>query len=276
MISLKTAKITPEGLEGEIDGFAVKDREYMIVLKDPDNYHIHNFVTQRKTPRPVDYLARGIPELALIIPKIISGRLYLTWKNEDEIHIDTKNSDSGSMIKAGIWGNVIDVVDQGDEIAYWLSNHLNTQVRLVKKPESFQRNVSQSYAINENTLRCQDGYPVHWLMEETIMELSKLCGLSFSSLKQRFRPNIVACGGDARSEYIFHTGKINNVPFMNPKPCDRCPTPTVDQEIGKITGKEPLESLGKYMRWRNRKGEPKVIFGENMLPLGTGEIHLGR
>ena len=54
--------------------------------------------------------------------------------------------------------------------------------------------------------------------------------------------------------------------FAGVKPCERCVTTTVDQETGTI-GKEPLRTLATY-----RKQGSNVLFGQNLIHLGRGEI----
>ncbi len=63
--------------------------------------------------------------------------------------------------------------------------------------------------------------------------------------------------------------------FIVTKPCDRCPITLVDPVTGIVRGKEPLHTLNLYKRWKNFNGKVKPIFGENMLPLGEGPIHVG-
>jgi len=54
------------------------------------------------------------------------------------------------------------------------------------------------------------------------------------------------------------------------KPCSRCVMTTVDQYLGEKAGKEPLRTLMKYRRQGN-----KVMFGQNVIHRGQGEIRVG-
>ena len=40
-------------------------------------------------------------------------------------------------------------------------------------------------------------------------------------------------------------------------------------------GIEPHLTLSQYKKWKDQRGNLKVIFGENMLPLGEGRISVG-
>jgi uncharacterized protein YcbX len=53
------------------------------------------------------------------------------------------------------------------------------------------------------------------------------------------------------------------------KPCARCEVTTIDKETLE-RNKEPLKTLGKY-----RKQKLGAIFGQNVIPVNEGKIHLG-
>ncbi len=88
----------------------------------------------------------------------------------------------------------------------------------------------------------------------------------------RFRPNIVGRGGPPQVEHEIHEGRVGDVPFVQPKPCTRCPVTTVDQEAGEKRGNEPLTTLSRYKRWESTK---ELLFGENILTLKGGPIRVG-
>ena len=87
----------------------------------------------------------------------------------------------------------------------------------------------------------------------------------------------MAEGSEPQFEHRVYSGEINGIPFVNPKPCDRCPITKVDQETGKIIDEKywPETILNTYKRWKNLEGKNKVIFGENMAPLRSGIISKG-
>jgi uncharacterized protein YcbX len=144
------------------------------------------------------------------------------------------------------------------------------KVRLVEAGGPFHRLAKQNYMQNTNEIMFQDAYPIHWVMQESVDELSKIAGQDIPWT--RFRPNFVGEGGEPRAEHEIHEGKIGEVHFVQPKPCTRCPVTTVDQDAGEWRGTEPLTSLNKYMRW-GKTGE--VLFGENILPTQGGLIRVG-
>lgn len=265
MIEVTSATLTPRGIEG--------DRQFMVVEREPDSDGVHNFVTQRRTKKGKEHLAAGLPIMALIRPDVRGGTLRLKWTNTNKDPIDVPlDVNSGKVLYVGIWGNVVYAVDQGDSLAKWLSEHLNKDVRLVKAAGPFKRGVSQKYARNNGTLVFQDGYPIHWFPMESVYELSGIAGVSISW--RRFRPNITTIGSDARVEHLMYQGEINGMQFIQPKPCDRCPTTMVDPATGVVTGPEPLQSLGLYKNWLNATGERRLIFGENVLPISKENVQI--
>lgn len=262
-VEVPRAVLTKEGIEG--------DRQFMIVRAVPDENGIYQFITQRDRRDKTDK-SQGLAVLSQIKPQIDRGNLVLTWQGKDPIEV-LQDFNAGLAIPVQIWDDVVNAVDQGDRVAEWLSDHLHLGTRLVKAAGSFHRDARQNYIPNDNTVRFQDGYPVHWFFQESVDELSQIAGEPVPW--QVFRPNLVASGSPAQTEHVVYAGEVAGIPFLNPKPCDRCPTTNVDQETGGVKNGRALTHLAKYKRWRKNTGEQAVIFGENMLPLTEGEIKVG-
>ena len=256
-VALTEAHLTESGLTAG----AYRDHEFMIVRAAPiDGRHV--FITQRDP---------GLSILARIKPRFVDGVLHLTRDGAEAIPIEPDRS--GREMNVVVWDDAPAAIDQGDTAAEWLSDHLGLQVRLVKASGPFRRLASQNYVANTSAVRFQDAYPIHWFPIESVIELSERAGQNIPW--QSFRPQIVVEGMPAQSEHRIRFGEIGGIPFLNAKPCTRCIVTTVDQETGIPRGKEPLLTLAKYKIWIDRKGAPTVIFGENMLPMGSGPIAIG-
>lgn len=277
-VELRSATLTPDGLEsGEY-----KDHQFMVVSNDPEfiasnpqksRAHrdgLYHLVTQRDS-HGKERTVQGLADMALIKPKL-GDALILTWKYHDPIEVPY-DLDRGKELAVREHEDTLVAVDQGGEIARWLSDHLGVPVRLVKAAGPFNRLARQNYVVNANPLRFQDGYPIHWFSIESVRELSEIAG--YPVPWQTFRPQIVAEGMAPQGEHSIHSGYISDIPFTNPKPCDRCTVTNVDQETGEVQIGRALAPLSMYKNWRNKKGELKVIFGENMLPEWFGEIAVG-
>lgn len=261
-VELQSAEVTPSGLAG--------DREYMIVRETPDENGLHHFVTQRDKRYRTEGTPQSLAIMALIHPETSSGVLRLTWRGSDPVTVNQHEEEGQRQLRVKIHRDIVSAEDMGDDAANWLSEHLDLKVRLVRASGEFRRLASQVYLKNENPVRFQDAYPVHWVMKESLDELSRTAGMTIPWT--RFRPNIVAEGGAPSIEHQVNEGEMGEVNFIQPKPCTRCPITTVDQDLGQKKGTEPLKSLATYKRWQKTR-EP--IFGENMLPLRGGKIRIG-
>lgn len=260
-MELESARVVGSGLEG--------DREYMIVREETGPDDVHEFITQRHKRTRDERKPQSLAILALIKPKIMGSTLELTWEGSDPIAIDRKQKD-GEVLRVSLHADTVSTIDQGEPAAQWLSEHLGLRVRLVKASGPFRRLASQRYTTNANPIAFQDAYPIHWIMQESVDELSRVSGQEIPWT--RFRPNLVGSGGEPGVEHEIHEASIGPLRVVQPKPCTRCPVTTIDQNDGEKCGNEPLASLGRYKRWE-RTGE--VIFGENLLPLQTGVIRIG-
>jgi uncharacterized protein len=259
-VEVESALVGRTGLEG--------DREYMIVREKPRHDGVHEFITQRHKRTREERGAQSLAILALIAPEVRGGALRLTWRGADPIAID--GDGSGDVMRVMIHDDTVLAVDQGEHPAAWLTEHLGLEVRLVRAAGPFHRLARQNFMRNSNEIAFQDAYPIHWIMQESVDELSEVVGQEIPWT--RFRPNVVAEGGEPQVEHEIHEGRIGELRFVQPKPCTRCPVTTVDQEEGHKTGNEPLTSLSGYKKWV-RTGE--VIFGENLLPLDSGTVRVG-
>lgn len=266
-MEVQNAILTEAGLQ--VHPYA--DHQFMVVRTNPDGQGVYHFVTQRDKRNSQDK-PQGLSIMALIKPALVGNTLQLTWNHQDAIEVPPDRNEGIERL-VRIWEHECLAVDQGDALADWLSEHVSLPIRLVKASGSFQRRTSEKYIPNANPLQFQDGYPIHWLSLESVQELSEKAGQAIPW--KSFRPQIVVEGMPPRYEHQIHSGEIAGIPFIDPKPCDRCPVTLIDPETGMVRGKEPLATLSRYKQWRNQQGELKVIFGENMLPLGEGAIAVG-
>lgn len=266
MVELTEARLTPEGL---YDG-DVGDRTWMVVYADPDQNGVYHVAAQRD---------EGMGIMVLIQPQVTQDALRLTWKGNDPFAVP-RDRNNGREIKVEIWKEVVGhAIDQGPEVAEWLSDYLGRQVLLVKATEESLRKVSQKYTANEAILRLwQDSYPINWIPQESIDELSRRAGRTFDW--RRLRPNIVVVGVPIPDfEHTVLRGQFGIVPFKNGKPCDRCGIPQVNPDTGEVDAKGPnglLNTLRTYKNWLKPSGDTVPILGEGALIEGEGEIAVGQ
>lgn len=215
-----------------------------------------NFLTQRKYPR-----------MALIYPQLDEVYLELSAQNIPDITIKHKNNGVRKEVK--IWKDDCLAIDQGDDVALWLSDFLEIECRLVQIMDDYIRPVNSQYRINKNNqVSFADGFPFLLISEESLEDLNQRMEKQIPI--NRFRPNIVVNGCLAYAEDNWNQIRIGSITFTVAKPCERCVIPTIDQETV-LKDKEPLFTLNRYRG--NKNG--KVEFGQNMIHHSSGEIKVG-
>ena len=251
-----------------IPGGIVGDKEYVVVQAVPDPQGVHRWVSQRE-----------FPTLATIQTHVDDDGLYMTLPNGEMFLVPRDMK--GKQVTVQVWNDVIDDnSEQGYYANQWLSDYLQHGVLLARAGNTFDRPVSSKWLKNDSKLRgYQDSYPVHWFYQESLDELNRkiresgLGGVPWT----RFRPNIIVEGApEPDYEHLVFEGSFGQVPFLNAKPCDRCPVPLVDQDLGQRINAEPLKTLNGYKRWLKPDNKVLVIFGENALPQTEGEIAVGQ
>jgi uncharacterized protein YcbX len=167
-----------------------------------------------------------------------------------------------------VWRDRCAAVDQGDEVAEWLSRFLRRPCRLVRMAEDHVRRVDPVYAVSEaDQVGFADGYPFLIISEESLADLN--ARLAQPLLMNRFRPNIVVRGGAAYAEDGWCRVRIGGIEFSLVKACARCAITTTDQATAQV-GREPLATLATY-----RRVERGVLFGQNAIHAATGAIRVG-
>lgn len=232
------------------------DREWMVVGSDM------RLVSQR-----------DFPTLAQITPSITKYGLTLSCDALSPIVIPTELWEGGTVIqrhvhvhKDGIWG----CIDQGDEVAGWLSEYLGTAVRLVRMPANVTRPSKRLAEGERAIMNFADGYPFLFTTEESLLRLNQnLAGVRVPMAN--FRPNVVVSGTkDPWEEDHWNEFAVSGIRFKGVKPCDRCVVITTNQRTGVRHKKEPLRTLTEIHK--NEDGKP--IFGVYANHFGEGSIRL--
>lgn len=243
--AVERALVTRRGLE--------HDRLMMVV--DEDGL----FLTQREFPR-----------MALIEPHLRPGDDgdLLTLRAPHMTALDLSIRTGGPSRTVAVWRNTCQAADQGDAAADWLSNYLGSRVRLVRIADDFRRPVSPDFAINpDDETSFSDGFPILVIAQPSLDDLNKR--LATPLPMNRFRPNLVVSDCDPFAEDTWQRIRISGIDFALVKPCARCPITTTDQATAEV-GKEPLATLATF-----RRVDGKVMFGQNVIGLGTGVVSVG-
>ncbi|WP_114781964.1 MOSC domain-containing protein [Botryobacter ruber] len=174
---------------------------------------------------------------------------------------------ASNRLRVTVWDDTCDAVEVSAEANDWFSQALAMPARLVKMPAQTARKVDPTYAHQHELVSFADAFPLLLIGQASLDDLNSR--LSEPVPMNRFRPNLVFTGGAPFAEDSFAEFKIGNMPFRAAKPCARCVVTTIDQQSAQKSA-EPLKTLSTY-RLRNNK----VMFGQNLLHRGVGEIRVG-
>jgi len=226
------------------------DRRMMIVSE------FGEFLTQREYPK-----------LALITPTLAGNKVILSAPEFDRVGFNIRRT--GVTTAVDIWHSKdVQAIDQGDQVAEWLTAWIGDPVRLVHIADGYKRLVNEKYTVNaDDHTGFADGYPILLASEESLQDLNTR--LEAPIPMNRFRPNVVVKGCGPYAEDTWNKIKIGSVELAVVKPCARCVVTTIDKETLQQS-KEPLKTLGQY-----RKRELGAIFGQNVIPLNGGRLRLG-
>ena len=245
--------------EGAIDlrGF-VHDRELMLI-----DTATGVFLTQREFPR-----------MALIQPQLTGDQLRVDAPGMTPLTATVAKE--GPERQITIWRDTCPAIDQGDAVAAWFGQFLGTDCRLVRLPDSYRRQVDQTFATSaDDQVGFADGFPFLLISEESLADLNSR--LDAPLLMNRFRPNLVVRGGGPFWEDQIVTFRIGAINFQCVKPCARCPITTTDQATA-LVGKEPLRTLATFRRGGIHVPGPihgAAYFGQNVTHDATGVIRVG-
>jgi uncharacterized protein YcbX len=215
------------------------DREYMIV----DDSGV--FITQRQYAK-----------LALIQPEIIDSGIALSAPGMNKIELK-KNLD-GDIVQTRVWDTVCFGIDQGSQVAQWLTAYIGKECKLLCLSPKHERKILEKYRTREDEVTSfADSMPFLVVSEESLEDLNSR--LEEKLPINRFRPNIVVSGGLAFQEDLWKKIKIGNTVLRSVKQCSRCDIITINQKTLEKNN-EPLDLLGSY------RSKPKgIVFGQHYM-----------
>ncbi|MFJ8884883.1 MOSC domain-containing protein [Streptomyces sp. NPDC102402] len=243
------AVVEPWGLRG--------DRRWMLLD------HEDRVVTQRQQPRMARLSAEPLPGggVSLSAP----GSPSLAVEVPDPVH----------TVTAQLHRSKVEVVAAPGEAHTWFSERLGAEVRLVHlDAPSHRRPVDPEYGLPGETVSLADGFPLLLTTRASLDALNSLVADGDHPEEgplpmDRFRPNVVVEGTAPWAEDDWKRITIGEVVFRVVKPCGRCVITTTDQRTAE-RGREPLHTLARH----RRRGK-HLLFGQNMIPEGTGVIRVG-
>ncbi len=242
--SLTEAAVGPRGL--------LHDREWMVVDAD------RRFVTQRE-----------VHALARVSTALTDVSLTLSHPEHGAVTVGRERWSDGPRATVRVWNDDCLAVDQGDEVAGWLSSVISAPLRLARMDDSHRRPSKRVREGESVTVGFSDGYPLLFATRESLDDLNARLASPVEML--RFRPNVVVEGcAEPWEEDRWGAFTIGAVGFEAVKPCVRCVITTLDPTTGASTGREPLATLARMPR-----GDGAALFGMNVNHYGRGVIRVG-
>lgn len=218
---------------------------------------------------------RTYPKMALLKTNIVDDKLAVNnTNNKSTIFIELefiKNQkliDSLEKINVKIWDDECIAAKVSKEADEFFSDALGIKCSLVIMPQDAKRIVDpdKKYINEEYLVSFADAYPFLIIGQESLNDLNKR--LKENLPMNRFRPNFVFTGGNPYDEDRWKSFKIGEIIFYPVKPCARCVITTINQDTAEKSD-EPLKTLATYRTINN-----KVLFGQNLVHKGTGEIQI--
>ncbi|WP_092787247.1 MOSC domain-containing protein [Actinokineospora terrae] len=216
-------------------------------------------------PGGVGRTQRRDPRLAVVRPEVVGGKLTLSAGGFGEVGVvvDTE----GPRVGVTMFGDPYRAIDQGDEVAGWISEVLGAPSRLVRVPPEHHRVIEGP---TSGVSGFADSAAVHLLSVASYRRLCERIGGDAVPI-DRFRPNIVVDGLPAHAEDELRHCAIGPVRLGFTRLAVRCAVVQVDQVEGTRAGPEPLRTLAKY----RRADSGGVTFGTKLSVVVGGRIAIG-
>ena len=226
------------------------DRHWMLVRPNG------RFVTQRELPR-----------MALVATSVDADALSLNAPGRATLRV-ARNA-SAATLDVTVWKFDGRGIDCGDEAAAWISEYLETPLRLVRFDADAPRVCSPEWTPGAKAVtEFSDGFPMLVVSRASLADLNSR--LPKALPMERFRPNLVIDGVGPWDEDHIHELCADGVTIRIVKPCMRCAITTTDQQKGERDGVEPLQTLKTFRFDSQQRG---VAFGQNAIPIdGVGRM----
>ncbi len=245
-IAVQEALVTERGFQ--------HDRRWLLINEN------NRFLTQRE-----------FGALALLQTEISPENLIIRHRTKPELGLlqVPLHTNSSERLTVQIWDDFCAALAIDEATDAWLSQALESKIRLVYLPDDSPRQVEPERVQMPMNVSFADAYPYLLVGENSLVDLNNR--LAEPVPMNRFRPNIVFAGGAPYQEDTWSDLLISGVSFRGIKPCGRCIMTTTDQNTGqRHAGGDPLKTLATYRSQGN-----KVLFGMNLITLGTGIIKVG-
>ncbi|MBQ0985753.1 MOSC domain-containing protein [Streptomyces sp. F63] len=243
------AVVEPWGLAG--------DRRWLLTGADGA------MLTQRSVPGLARLRAAPLPD----------GGIEVTAPGREPLRAGAPGP--GATVPVQVFRDEVEAVPAGPAADAWFSALLGAGTRLLHLDDpAHRRPVDPAYGRPGETVGFADGFPLLLTTTASLDALNSWIAEGDHAHEgplpmNRFRPNAVIGGTEPWEEDDWAAVRIGGVVFRVVKPCARCVITTTDQRTGE-RGREPLRTLA-----RKRNAGGRLLFGQNLIPEGTGTLRLG-
>ena len=168
-------------------------------------------------------------------------------------------------------------IDQGDEVAAWLSAVLDRDVRLVVPGDAWKINfpVPQMKLLHERPKQSfTAASPVGLANQASLGDLNTRVASPVPM--DRFRMNVVVDGLDAYGEDDITSLANDDVELLNVTPAERCVIVTTDQRTGERPHNNLMQTLGEYRaKSKEERFGSGLKFGNYMTVGREGTLRVG-
>ncbi len=213
---------------------------------------------------------RELPAMARMHTELNDAHLMLRFDEMSEHRVPLQ-SEQNRIRMVEIWGDGCTAIDEGPDVAHFLSMCFSRPCRLVRLPTKRDRLLDSRYTQQLNrsvAMHFGDSQPLHIVNVASWAELNARMDQSVPI--DRFRANIVVEGLDAWQEDDVESWTIGTEHFLQTKSTSRCVVTTINQQDG-TSGTEPLRTLAQTRSVNNR-----VLFGIYVVHASVGgKLHAG-
>lgn len=237
--ALQRVQVGEEGLEA--------DRRYMVAKPDG------TFLT-----------ARRYPALLRIAAEPIDGGLRITHPELPDIEAH-ENEFAAEPIATAVWRDEFEALTTTRALDEWFSAAIGDPVKLLWVGRRSRRLAGKT----GKRLSFADGYPMLLISQASLDDLNTR--MPRRQVMAQFRPNLVISGSEPFAEDRWKRIRIGTLELVVAEACGRCAVVTIDPATAAFQpGNEPLRTLARY-----RRGAGGILFGQNVIPLGEGELEVG-
>lgn len=201
----------------------------------------------------------------------------LTLRHADHRPFEHRVREEGPIREATWVLDEFTTIDQGDDVAEWLSVILDRDVRLVVPGDAWQINfpVPQMKLLHERPKRSfTAASPVGLANQASLDDLNTRVDAPVPM--DRFRMNVVVDGLDAYREDDITSLANDDVELLNVTPAERCVIITTDQRTGERPDNNLMQTLGDYRaKSKEERFGSGLKFGNYMTVGREGTLRVG-